>query len=496
VRIQRGVHPDVVIVEPGDNGAIRIDQIREVVERTAYRPFEGRRRVVVIDEADALMAPAQNALLKTLEEPPSLSVFILVTTRPGHAAADGPFAMYQAAVHGAGRGRRSTSRRARSRTVCWCMRRRRLIPAGASRARRNCSRKPARAVRPIAISCRRISRPWRRSCATVEVLAAGADAATLANLDAKPALERLVPSFKGDRGLAAVFGHRPRSGSARPQLGRQGRGRLAGAAAMSAPASGPLVAVKLTPVGRAQTFLPGDLPGDSAPRPGDRVVVHTDGGPAVGTVVRRIPQLDDKRRPAADSPQRVVRLASRDDVLARLKHQHREQDAHRIALLKIRERGLGMKLTRVEQAFDGSKLVFYFTADGRVDFRELVRELASEFRTRIEMRQIGVRDEAKMFGGYGTCGRPLCCTTFLQTFEPVSIKMAKQQDLSLNPSKLSGLCGRLKCCLRYELPNAKGGAAWRLRQRRRAATILRGAVPAAAADPKGVGSGGCGSCAH
>ena len=115
-----------------------------------------------------------------------------------------------------------------------------------------------------------------------------------------------------------------------------------------------------------------------------------------------------------------------------------------------------MKLTRVEQLFDGSRLIFYFTAEGRVDFRELVRELASEFHTRIEMRQIGARDEAKMLGGYGSCGRPLCCTTWLNAFEPVSIKMAKQQDLSLNPSRLSGLCGRLKCCLRYELPNAKG----------------------------------------
>ena len=121
----------------------------------------------------------------------------------------------------------------------------------------------------------------------------------------------------------------------------------------------------------------------------------------------------NERRPAADSPQRVVRLATREDIVARLKHQQREHEAYRIALLKIRERGLGMKLTRVEQAFDGSRLVFYFTADGRVDFRELVRELAAEFRTRIEMRQIGVRDEAKMIGGYGTCGRPLCCTTFL-----------------------------------------------------------------------------------
>jgi len=218
----------------------------------------------------------------------------------------------------------------------------------------------------------------------------------------------------------------------------------------------PLVAVKLSPVGRAQTFLPPDPASGALPRAGDRVVVQLEAGTAVGTVVRRIPQLDDKRRPAEASPQKVVRLATHEDIVVRLKQQRREQEAFRIALLKIRERGLGMKLARVEHAFDGSKLVFFFTADARVDFRELVRELAAEFRTRIEMRQIGVRDEAKIYGGYGSCGRPLCCTTFLQSFEPVSIKMAKQQDLSLNPSKLSGLCGRLKCCLRYELPNAKG----------------------------------------
>ena len=138
-----------------------------------------------------------------------------------------------------------------------------------------------------------------------------------------------------------------------------------------------------------------------------------------------------------------------------------------------------MKLARVEQAFDGSRLIFYFTADGRVDFRELVRDLAAEFRTRIEMRQIGVRDEAKLLGGYGPCGRPLCCTTFCTSFEPVSIKMAKQQDLSLNPSKLSGLCGRLKCCLRYELPNAKASstaaaAAKAAATTRRAAALLSG----------------------
>ncbi len=246
----------------------------------------------------------------------------------------------------------------------------------------------------------------------------------------------------------------------------------------------PLVAVKLTPVGRAQTFVLGDARPDAAsPRPGDKVIVNTENGPALGTVVRSIPQLEDRRRPADDTPHKVVRVATREDVVARLKHQHREQEAYRIALLKIRERGLGMKLARVEHVFDGSKLIFYFTADGRVDFRELVRELASEFRTRIEMRQIGVRDEAKMYGGYGSCGRPLCCTTFLQTFEPVSIKMAKQQELSLNPSKLSGLCGRLKCCLRYELPNAKG--------------VQHGGCGSEGGcdNPSGCGSGGgCGSC--
>ena len=216
-----------------------------------------------------------------------------------------------------------------------------------------------------------------------------------------------------------------------------------------------LVSVKLTPVGRVQTVCGGDVP-DASIRAGDRVVVTGESGPALATVVRSIPQLEEKRRRTVDSAHQIVRLATREDITTRLKHQYREREAYRVALLKIRERGLGMKLARVEHALDGSRLVFYFTADGRVDFRELVRELAAEFHTRIEMRQIGVRDEAKMIGGYGTCGRPLCCTTFLTSFEPVSIKMAKQQDLSLNPSKLSGLCGRLKCCLRYELPNAKG----------------------------------------
>src|SRR5262249_29928438 len=165
---------------------------------------------------------------------------------------------------------------------------------------------------------------------------------------------------------------------------------------VAAPDSSRLVSIKLNPVGRAQTFPFADPSSGSAPIPGTQVVVQTENGSAVGVVVRSSTVLTTRREPPPDSPQRVVRLATRDDILTRLKHQHREREAHRVALLKIRERGLGMKLTRVEQVFDGSKLIFYFTADGRVDFRELVRELATEFHTRIEMRQIGGEIEEEL----------------------------------------------------------------------------------------------------
>jgi len=242
----------------------------------------------------------------------------------------------------------------------------------------------------------------------------------------------------------------------------------------------PYVSVKLHPIGRSQTFLLEDLRIDPPLTAGDSVVVQTDGGPALGTVTPLNSAVAERRQPTGDSPAKVIRRATQEDVVARLKQKQREQEAYRIALLKVRERGLDMKLTRAEQQLDGSRLVFYFTAEGRVDFRELVRELASEFHTRIEMRQIGARDEAKMIGGYGSCGRPLCCTTWLNGFEPVSIKMAKQQDLNLNPSRLSGLCGRLKCCLRYELPNAKGEV--------HAGCGHEGGCN----NPTGCGTGGCG----
>ena len=227
---------------------------------------------------------------------------------------------------------------------------------------------------------------------------------------------------------------------------------------MDRPASaGVVVPIRLPANGRPLYVLVPD-PSATSIVPGDRLVIETD----IGIVLAEVacPTGAEARWPQGTAPgMRVIRIATSEDLALRRRQQERETDAFRIGLMKVRERGLPMKLARVEQLFDGSRLVFYFTAEGRVDFRELVRELASEFHTRIEMRQIGVRDEAKMLGGYGSCGRPLCCTTWLHGFEPVSIRMAKQQDLSLNPAKLSGLCGRLKCCLRYELPPgaARGG---------------------------------------
>jgi cell fate regulator YaaT (PSP1 superfamily) len=219
----------------------------------------------------------------------------------------------------------------------------------------------------------------------------------------------------------------------------------------------PFVSVKFTPTGRAHSFLVTQPAPEGLPSRGDEAVVRSPEGLAVGRVAATIPALASRRQPPPDAPLVFVRKATAEDLAARAKRQERERAAFQFCLLKIRERNLPMKLTRTEQLADGSRLLFYFTADGRVDFRELVRDLAAEFRTRIEMRQIGVRDEARLLGGYGGCGRPLCCTTWLQGFEPVSIKMAKQQSLSLNPSKLSGLCGRLKCCLRYELTAGERG---------------------------------------
>ncbi len=181
---------------------------------------------------------------------------------------------------------------------------------------------------------------------------------------------------------------------------------------------------------------------------GDYAIVETVRGMECGVVAKpnHGTNEDDINKPL----KKVIRVATQDDIKTLQENKEKEKEAFKICEGKIEAHGLQMSLVDVEYTFDRSKLLFYFTADGRVDFRELVKDLASAFRTRIELRQIGVRDESRMVGGFGICGRPFCCNTFLNDFQPVSIKMAKEQGLSLNPTKISGTCGRLMCCLKYE----------------------------------------------
>ncbi len=205
-----------------------------------------------------------------------------------------------------------------------------------------------------------------------------------------------------------------------------------------------IVSIKFRPAGKLYDFASKDfeLPA------GSQVVVETDRGRALGTVV--VPPREVPRSQVPDDVKGVLRPASEQDLESARRYAIREAESLRFCQQRILDRRLEMKLVRAEYLFDGSKIVFYFTADGRIDFRELVKDLAHYFHTRIEMRQIGVRDEAKLIGGIGICGRELCCCTFLRDFAPVSVKMAKEQGLALNPNKISGQCGRLLCCLGYE----------------------------------------------
>jgi cell fate regulator YaaT (PSP1 superfamily) len=208
-----------------------------------------------------------------------------------------------------------------------------------------------------------------------------------------------------------------------------------------------VVGIRFKKAGKIYYFDPDQLPVEQD----HHVIVETSRGVEYGKVVvgRKEVTENDVVLPL----KKVIRLANEQDSQQVDDNKRAAQEAFSICHTKIKEHSLKMKLIDVEYTFDRNKIIFYFTADGRVDFRELVKDLASQFRTRIELRQIGVRDEAKLLGGIGPCGRVLCCSSFLGDFEPVSIKMAKDQNLSLNPAKISGLCGRLMCCLKYENDN-------------------------------------------
>ncbi|MCU6761727.1 PSP1 C-terminal conserved region [uncultured Roseburia sp.] len=205
-----------------------------------------------------------------------------------------------------------------------------------------------------------------------------------------------------------------------------------------------VVGVRFRKAGKIYYFDPKEMD----MKEGDHVIVETARGVEYGTVMTAPKGVTDDQVVQPLKP--VIRTATPEDDRIEEKNREKEKQAYKICQEKIRKHGLEMKLVEAEYTFDNNKLLFYFTADGRIDFRELVKDLAAVFRTRIELRQIGVRDETKILGGIGICGRPLCCHTFLSEFAPVSIKMAKEQNLSLNPTKISGVCGRLMCCLKNE----------------------------------------------
>ena len=205
-----------------------------------------------------------------------------------------------------------------------------------------------------------------------------------------------------------------------------------------------IIGVRFKKPGKIYFFDPGNLEINKT----DNVIVETTMGEEIGIVI--VPKREIQEEKMATPLKKVIRVANKNDLDSLEKYKKKEPEALRICKEKIKKYKLDMNLIDVEYKFDGSKILFYFTADGRIDFRELVKDLASVFRTRIELRQIGVRDEVKRIGGNGVCGRELCCCTFLNNFETVSIKMAKEQNIALNPSKISGNCGRLMCCLKYE----------------------------------------------
>ncbi len=205
-----------------------------------------------------------------------------------------------------------------------------------------------------------------------------------------------------------------------------------------------VIGVRFRTAGKIYFFDPGRL----NIKKGDHVIVETARGIEYGTVVGGIRDVENEKVVQPLKP--VLRIATQKDNEQEASNKEKEKEAFKICLEKIRKHNLDMKLIDAEYTFDNNKVLFYFTADGRIDFRELVKDLAAVFKTRIELRQIGVRDETKIVGGIGICGRALCCHTYLSEFIPVSIKMAKEQNLSLNPTKISGVCGRLMCCLKNE----------------------------------------------
>lgn len=475
-QVRDGTHADLVIIAPGkpinpdvrpDMKSIPVDEIRALIAITARHTFEGGRRVVLIEQADKMNPPAQNALLKTLEEPVPGTIFLLMTESPSLLLPtivsrcrelklhpwDDRTVLSVLEKHGVTGQRAQEALHVSGGSIGKA-----LAVAGDEQywQRRSEVMRDFFALERRS-DILRISSTWKDRKDDAEELLD----------DVEDMLRTLLLCHLGQRSESAVTPYP----AAWQRFSREGElsamMRLLDAVAqarqmranqvtwqavverlllslMEEKANGQRNWRSIRERREAVFFTPGAL----WPTPGDFVIVETTRGIEFGEVVTEVREIDDTK---LTSPlKQVVRIATEEDILHDKENKAAEKEAFTICQKKIADHKLDMKLVSVEYTFDNKTILFYFTANGRVDFRSLVKDLAGVFKTRIELRQIGVRDEAKMLGGLGPCGRPICCGTFLGDFQPVSIKMAKEQNLSLNPIKISGVCGRLMCCLKYE----------------------------------------------
>jgi DNA polymerase III delta' subunit len=467
-KIVAGAHPDMLRVSPA-GAMIKIDQIRELCQVLTMKPYEARVRVVIIADAHTLNPAAGNALLKMLEEPPARTALILTAPQTGdllptivsrcqhirfkpiarhHLAAiltraygvDPPEASLTAALAGGSLTRALAMRRSQ-----WLQRRSWLMAQLAALPRQSMTALLALAEK---LSQARVdSRSRRRPACPREPHPPGPPGG------AGRALTSHAPGGFNERHARAAGCPPADPGERESAVDTGGAFRQNGNASGSnqKPVTKSstfnmikIVGVRFKPAGKVYDFDCGAY----VLNPGDQVMVETEQGLSLGSVVAAPKVLEDP--PANQAFKKIYRLAAPKDLEQLERKASDERAAHALGRRCIRELGLKMNLFAVEKSFDGSRMTFFFTAEGRVDFRQLLKMLVKELGARIEMRQVGIRNQSKMCGGLGRCGREFCCASYLEKFEPVSIRMAKEQSLSLNPTKISGQCGRLMCCLIYE----------------------------------------------
>jgi DNA polymerase III delta' subunit len=454
-----GNHPDFLLIEP-EGGLIKVDRIRRIEETLSLKAFEGRTKVVIVDEADTMNINASNAFLKTLEEPSPKSLIILVSSRPDRLPATirsrcmrinfRPLSPDDCLRVIGGKGKDSALK------IRLSMGRPGLAVS------RNLLRQRDRFWNSLTKMLNEESKhPWKdredlqewldmslllmRDLAVTKITGGGGKLVNedisdnIGEMSGRAPLKVIIENYEKLRSLRGNTGFNLN----RAVTWNYIRSIMEAFSHMEEKITvDEVVGVRFDNASKIYCFTSHGV----ELRTGDRVVVESELGMSLGRVV--------STGLAADDPDREIKPISRkvteDDLRKEKENEPFKVEAREFCMERIMARGLPMKLVATNITLDRKRYIFYFVAETRIDFRELVKDLASKFRTRIELRQIGVRDAAMITGGYGLCGREFCCRTFLRSFSPISIKMAKQQDLVLNTSKLSGTCGRLMCCLNYE----------------------------------------------